>query len=611
MQRTLIALLICTGFTLVFSTAVVHAQDDDDDPTQAEYYGEADCSDCHREFARSHEVTAHGLALQESDEEDAILADFSIGEDVRTVQFPGEDEARAFDADDIVYTLGAGRYAQRYIAELEDGTLAVLPAEWVTASGEWQPFDMGEAWLEGDAYDFLQNCAGCHTTGLDVEEGEWVDSGVQCESCHGPGSVHVDRADESSRRPDDEELAYIRGGIIVSPDAQVCGRCHSQGTHTESGLPVWLGFRPGYDNLLDGVELVAMDDPVHWWASGHARQTNMQFNEWLGSAHATALETMQESEFADDACLQCHSGDYTFAEGRIAYFEEEEKEGQPPQAITLSSAEFGLTCTSCHSAHMGPEDADFFLRDEPYAICTACHTDADASDGIHHPVQQMFEGQAFVANVEGVPSRHFSEDEGPECITCHMSDVPAGGLRLASHALAVVEPGNAEVDQLPDSCTQCHENLTGTDLQLLIDDTQDATRDRIATVFARVASVQDMELDEAEQAALDEAIAALTFVQNDGSLGVHNFAYVDELLTYSEQTLITLSVSEVSVEPTEGPAPTATPATEVAVAPVLEEEPERVTEGFRPITGIIMALTILALLIAGLAFFRKSSEQEV
>ena len=614
MQRTLFAVLIIAGLSLVSFTALLNAQDDDD-PAQAEYYGEDDCSDCHRDIARDHQDTSHGLALQEAEEGDdeepgSVLGDFSTGEDVRMVQFPDEDEARPFEFDDIVYVIGRGRYAQRYVTELDDGTLAVLPAEWLTVEETWGPFDLGEAWLEGDAYNFLENCAGCHVTGLDLEEGEWIDDGVQCESCHGPGSVHVDRADEASRRPDDEELAYIRGGIIVSPQAQVCGRCHSQGTATESGHPVWLGFRPGYTDLTDGFELVAEDDPVHWWATGHAASTNMQYNEWLTSAHASALETMQGSDFADDACLQCHSGDYTFAQRRIEVFDDEDKDGEPPAEVTLNTAELGITCTSCHSSHFSPEETDFNLQDEPYALCTSCHSSTDVTDGIHHPVQQMFEGQTLLENIEGVPSAHFSQEDGPDCITCHMTGVPADGIRLASHTWNVVEPGEAEEAQLPDSCTQCHNTLTGSDLQALIDDTQAATRDRMTTLLALVATVQEAELDADDQAALDEAIAALTFVQNDGSLGVHNFSYVDQLLSHSEETLMALSASDAQIEPTEGPAPTATSAVEVASAPLPDAEPERVTEGFRPITGIIMALTLIVLVTAGLAFFRNSSEQE-
>ena len=43
-------------------------------------------------------------------------------------------------------------------------------------------------------------CARCHTTHLEINdkderhtraETQWVDEGIACESCHGPGSLHV------------------------------------------------------------------------------------------------------------------------------------------------------------------------------------------------------------------------------------------------------------------------------------------------------------------------------------------------------------------------------------------------------------------------------------
>jgi hypothetical protein len=202
-----------------------------------------------------------------------------------------------------------------------------------------------------------------------------------------------------------------------------------------------------------------------------------------------------------------------------------------------------------------------------------------------------------------VPSAHFSNENGPECITCHMSDVPADGIRLTSHALRLVEPGTAEADQLPDSCGQCHQTLTGSDLQLLINDTQAATQTRIENVMAGVEAAQEMELDEAGQAALDEAVAALRVVRNDGSSGVHNFTYADHLLDFAEETLAALNPPEVAS------AASSTPA-EVAVADALpdDDEPAQVSSGFRPITGIVMGLTAFILLAAGLAFFRKSGE---
>ncbi len=103
-------------------------------------------------------------------------------------------------------------------------------------------------------------CLGCHTVGYKKPTG-FVDEattpnleGVQCESCHGPGSEH--RGDPTK--------------ILKPTNAEVCGQCH-QGTHS------------------------------HF------------YEEWSGSAHAAALTDLRSNSHASDRCLECHSADYRLA----------------------------------------------------------------------------------------------------------------------------------------------------------------------------------------------------------------------------------------------------------------------------------------------------------
>lgn len=69
-----------------------------------------------------------------------------------------------------MYVIGAGKYVQRYLYEVDRRVYAVLPAEWDVAAGVWRPYLLAETWPD-PAYDFTTNCAGCHVTGLDVERG--------------------------------------------------------------------------------------------------------------------------------------------------------------------------------------------------------------------------------------------------------------------------------------------------------------------------------------------------------------------------------------------------------------------------------------------------------
>jgi hypothetical protein len=601
------------GLMFILTSGYLHAQDDE----EIEYYGEGECGACHRDISRDYERSAHALAL--SDDPENILADFEQGEEVRTVTFPGEETPRPFTAEDVALVMGKGRYVQRYVYQSDEVGYRVFPAEWNTLEQRWQPLDLGGDWLEADGYNWLTNCAGCHTTGLDVETGEWVDDGVQCEACHGPGKDHIPLVDELPRRASEEDILAVRASIVLSPDPQICGQCHSQGMANDGIHRFPVGYRPGQD-LQAVYSLVPTDDRVHWWASGHGKSTNMQFNEWLNSAHATALRTMQGSDAAAEACLSCHSGDYSLAQTLIASYEEGNLDDPSPVLPTLGDAQFGVSCTTCHNPHLVPAEEgeeeetaqhDFFLVNDSYSLCVTCHTATDVVEGIHHPVQQMFEGQDFVEGIEGIPSPHFANEAGPRCQTCHMPRTPVSTFSLSSHALRIIAPAEAEEGQT-DTCSQCHASeeggaLTQTDLQFLIDDVQEATRNRLTTALTRLAGLPKPEADSEQSSTYEQVLAALTFVQNDGSLGVHNYPYTDQLLSFAERNIVELSVAGTTIQPTEAPAPTAIPD-ELEVPVGVPEVQAR--SGFRPMTYLVIGIAILILLISAVAFFRKTPGQE-
>ncbi len=524
MRRWIFSALIVAGAGFMLTGMLLMASDARAQDSAPDYVGSRECSSCHGDIAQSHEEARHALALQDvSRRKDGIIADFDSGEDVRTVTFPDDDEARAFDEDDVVYAIGSGRYMQRYLVEIDRNQYALLPAEWNSVTGEWQAYGPVDEW-PGPAYDFVTNCAGCHTTGLDVERTRWEDDGVQCESCHGPGEAHVDAVDDAGRDPDDEDFANIRASIVLSPDAQICGQCHSQGVATGSELPFTTEYRPGA-TLTDSFTLTPPDDSAHFWPTGHAAAKNEQYNEWASSAHATALTTMSESDNAADACLSCHSADAAFSAQMIARAEAGDREGAPPFPATLETAQSGVTCVSCHDPHA--EETDFSLRAEPYALCTSCHSDANV-EGIHHPVQEMYEGQTVVSNIEALPSSHFTDENGPDCMTCHMERVPISQGTRASHALYPVLPGEAaNIDGLDAACTTCHEaQVDDIEMQALIDDVQTNTQARLETAAAAITPTS-----------ADWVTTALAFVQGDGSRGIHNYAYTDRLLDAIEAEL--------------------------------------------------------------------------
>lgn len=514
--------LICVVFG--WQADAIQAQEE-----APEYAGLRECRSCHRGYASDHAESPHGMTLMdvaeaEEDDLEVILADFEAGEDIRTTTFP-DGETRPFIEEDVFFTLGAGRNYQAYVMEVEEDIYRVLPAQWSIAEEAWVTLPLEGEWAEDPAYDFNSQCAGCHVTNFNAEDLTWDEAGVQCETCHGPGLTHVEIADDAGRL-DEEEYAEVAAAINFALDSQVCGQCHVRGTSGDGNFPFPVDYLPG-DNLLDEqiYQAAAPDNEELWYATGHASAPNMQFNEWLQSSHGAALDSARESEYFDATCIECHSvanqrADYLIDEGWV-----DEDEFDP--LTTLDVHGFGVTCASCHNPHEIENDVHL-IAETPYELCADCHTNGEDNEGIHHPVLEIYEGRALIENIDPVDGAHFTAEEGPTCTTCHMQQINTkNGLR-STHTFMVVSPGAAaDIDSLQDSCTTCHTDIENpTQMQALIDSVQSNVDNRL-----RVAQ------EAAGDSAADWVSLSLAAVEGDGSMGIHNYAYTNALLSAVESEL--------------------------------------------------------------------------
>ncbi len=88
----------------------------------------------------------------------------------------------------------------------------------------WKGTKHAQAWqtLEGLNKQFNFDCIGCHVTGFEKPGGSNIGfnealRNVQCEQCHGPGSLHVDADGKAAKR----------ATIERQPKEQVCMQCHT------------------------------------------------------------------------------------------------------------------------------------------------------------------------------------------------------------------------------------------------------------------------------------------------------------------------------------------------------------------------------------------------
>ncbi len=436
-----------------FAPSNVKAQSDSEPIAEREYVGTQECAACHRDLTEFHVDTAHAQALNNiQTDKTSLLADFSQNTDIRTLLFPGEDTARPFTADDISYAIGSGKYTQRYLYALNDNTFMVFPAEWNVLEEKWQPFILGETWPDS-AYNWTTQCAYCHTTNLNLEQNTWAEDGVQCEACHGPGSVHLDAGEANDRILTKRKRTALESSIELGLDPATCGQCHSRGTGAAHGNPFPTDYQPG-DPLLDRetFDLVSIRSAVHWWSTGQASQPNMQFNEWVTTVHAEAFLTVAQHPDFTPGCLTCHNSTFSRAvqiANRIEAEDDRERidilfdeadlrvdgiyeiDWDTLKALTL--AELGLTTETI-------EDTEPFLPQIlPYLI-ERMNAEDELVDG-----QILPQSLATVMHIafEGTNDDHIMRSLGVTCATCHNLHSPAGyPASLAS-----------DTDTL---CTACH-----------------------------------------------------------------------------------------------------------------------------------------------------------
>jgi hypothetical protein len=164
---------------------------------------------------------------------------------------------------------------------------------------------------------------------------------------------------------------------------------------------------------------------------------------------------------------------------------------------------------------------------------------------LHHPVQTLFEGNSIIPGVEGVPSAHFEIMGENACINCHMTESVSIGEygRIGTHTMSVATLGEVGPGQ-PDACSGCHANISPESLQLFINNTQEGVSRRLQVAYDVLEQNPD---------APDWVERALEFVGSDGSLGIHNYAYTDQLL-YAAETELGLAQPAVTITGTQADA---------------------------------------------------------
>ncbi len=311
------------------------------------YVGSDVCKSCHLEHFDAWKRTLHSRMLQDAKANRDVLVTDIVEEKVRAdLALKGDklkvpaDKIFVPKESDVLYTIGS-QWKQRYLIRHE-GKLKIAPTQFNVDSGRWVNYHEHD-WKKRP---WLKKCGGCHATGVDLEKDTFVEPGVGCEACHGPGSHHAALPSDETfeKRTTIINPSKLTGGVAV----QICGSCHNRGKSTQvkgSGWPV--GYRPGkalevyYRSIAPKHKKIYSDPEAkeHYHSKGH----HQQYLDWTRSKHADS----------GIDCMTCHNV----------------HELGNPLFRSKTKAQGDKLCTSCHE----PMEAVGAHAVHSFGNCLNCH----------------------------------------------------------------------------------------------------------------------------------------------------------------------------------------------------------------------------------------------
>jgi hypothetical protein len=204
--------------------------------------------------------------------------------------------------DDIHYVIGGYGWMARFVDK--QGYMLTgdeeTPTQFNLANSTLRTEASWVAYHGGDEVPF--DCARCHTTGYMAEGnqdglpgliGMWVEDGVGCENCHGPGSNHVNNPYQVSMR--------------IERDGDLCGVCHSRTSVT--AIEAHDGF---IDHNQQFSELFASKKRVMDCVDCHNPHETVKYTRGTPeratceTCHFEQAENQKITDRRHATCLDCH-----------------------------------------------------------------------------------------------------------------------------------------------------------------------------------------------------------------------------------------------------------------------------------------------------------------
>jgi predicted CXXCH cytochrome family protein len=262
-------------------------------------------------------------------------------------------------------------------------------------------------------------CVTCHAeVAKNFQHAFHAQQGVECEDCHGNGSLHVDGGGDVAK--------IISFGKRPAATANgVCMSCHARDEHVRH----WQGGVHAANSVR------CMDcHQIHERALKAANESHFSFDKSGRAAFAAASvspETnvvLRSRSETNEACLRCH--------------QTERAQLSLPYHHPLREGK--MSCADCHDPHGGATGRNL-RRSTVNELCLGCHSQYRGPFAYQHP--PVTESCLNCHTAHGSPNTNLLSVSLPAlCLQCHAGHHNGASLPLAER------------------CTNCHGSIHGTDV---------------------------------------------------------------------------------------------------------------------------------------------------
>ncbi|MEZ5539475.1 MAG: multiheme c-type cytochrome [Pseudomonadales bacterium] len=335
----------------------------------ATYVGSEQCQSCHATEQQQWQNSDHHKAMMLADK-NSVLGDFSappLKHHQQKTSFNATDNQYTISTDqgtpsaatvNLQYTFGVFPL-QQYLTALPDGRWQSLPFAWdsrpVNEGGQqWFHLYANEPITPNDvlhwrspSHNANHMCIECHNTDFkknfqpdnNAFQSTWLETGVGCESCHGPGSKHIAWA----KNPNNSQEKNKGWDITLTSGSPVLWK------------PQTAAEKPSRNASADSTQ-------IERCAQCHSRRSRIDTsNDKEKFLDAFMPVLLDESLYFPDGQIQDEVYEYgSFLQSKMA--------------------QHGVTCSNCHNPHSGK------VKIEGNGLCLQCHsTEYDKPKHTMHP----------------------------------------------------------------------------------------------------------------------------------------------------------------------------------------------------------------------------------